>query len=686
MFEDRPNGSTAVGLMEHEIELTDPQMTPIKQYPYRVNPVIGEHQKKKLQEMLDAGVIVPSKSAWASPIVSVPKADGTLRFCTDFRRLNKVIKSDVFPLPLIDVELDKCGGCKYFSTLDMRDAFHQIPIKKEHRHLTAFVCQNQLNEYAKSPFGLKTSPAVFQRNMELVIQGANEYCSAYLDDLIIRSRTKKEHLKHIEDVLRRCNDHNLQMKLAKCDFFVSEVSYLGFKIGKDGVKVNQKKVEAIARIALPKNVKELRSFLGMCNYYRRFIENYSEHAVPLNRLLRKEVEFVFHEECEIAFNRLKQMLSNSPVLASPDYTRRFILTTDACTLGIGGVLSQMFEEGERPILFMSRTLNEHEKNYAVTHLECLAIVWCIKECQHYLTGTKFTIRTDHHALKWLMTTKDHTGRLMRWSLLLMEFDFDIEYVKGKENVVADALSRAPIAINNVEEKDVLDIDVFVDEKLTEIAEMQQEDAELLPLMQYMTTGELMEEGILQYSIVHSSREYMMQKGVLYHLWQQSKSQPRMEMVKQLVVPRVMRNEVMTVCHSDLMAGHYGVKRTYERVRERFYWDGMFKDCDEFVKSCDDCQLKKMPRFTGTKVPTSLTHMQLSHEPASDWAVDLMGPLPTSDCGMKYICVFMDRFTRWPEAFAIPDKRAARLHRCFLRKLYASLVHREHCCQIVEQNF
>ena len=390
---------------------------------------------------------------------------------------------------------------------------------------------------------------------------------------------------------------------------------------------------------------------------------------------------IFNDECTKTFKMIKDALSTAPVLASPDFERQFILTTDACSTGIGGVLSQVFDEGERPILYLSRSLNDHEKNYAITHQECLAIVWTVKQCQHYLTGQQFKIRTDHHALRWLMTTKDHTGRLMRWSLTLMEFDFEVEYVKGKLNVVADALSRAPLQVNAVtrahpideqknqfEDDGILDIDRFVDQRLDEMSVLQQEDEDLVPMIKYLNSGVLSEEGLSQYQIVHSAREYLLQGGVLYHLWQQSKSQPRMEMVKQLVIPRHMRDEILTACHSDLLAGHYGVKKTYERVRERFYWDGLFRDSEEFVKSCDDCQLKKMPRFTGTRVPTSLTHLKLSCEPASDWAVDLMGPLPPTENGDKYICVFMDRFTKWPEAFPIPDKRASTIAALLMEKI------------------
>jgi hypothetical protein len=518
-------------------------------------------------------------------------------------------------------------------------------------------------------FGLKNSPATFQRCISMAI-GENDYSVAYLDDIIIFSKSKEAHMTHIENVLRSLARHNLNAKIGKCEFFKQSLTFLGHIVSRDGISACPDKVKAVKEFPVPGNVRELRSFLGLANYYRRFIKEYSKITSSLTRLLQKNVEYRWTVECQCTFDELKEKLTQAPVLAFPDYDLPFILTTDACDVGIGGVLSQVLDGVEKPVLFLSKTLNEHEKHYATTHKECLAIVWCIKQCEHYLLGKKFTIRTDHHALKWLMSVKDSNGKLMRWALTLMEFEFEIQHVKGKTNFVADALSRAPV--NNInamigeqqehdaEKKINIDgLEVIVGDKLQRIKQMQCEDEELAPLILYLPEGTLPEDGKKAESLVHKTlNKYVLIDGVLYHLWQQSNSSthPRLQMIQQLVVPKSLHKEVLYACHEDVFSGHSGLKKTYERLRERFWWDRMFADTVEHVQSCLDCEMKKFPQ-TGTKVPVSLTHGPVC-EPCQDWCVDLCGPFPLSRSGNRYACIFMDRFSRFPEAFGIPDKKAS----------------------------
>jgi hypothetical protein len=295
--------------------------------------------------------------------------------------------------------------------------------------------------------------------------------------------------------------------MSKCEFFKKSLTFLGHIVSRDGIRVCPDKVSAVREFPIPVNVKELRSILGLSNYYRRFIESYSKTTSVLTKLLQKNVEYNWTTECQSAFDQLKEKLTQAPVLAFADFQMQFILTTDACDSGIGGVLSQCFDGVEKPVLFLSRTLNEHERNYATTHKECLAIVWCIKQCEHYLLGNKFVIRTDHHALKWLMSVKDHNGRLMRWALMLMEYEFEIQHVKGKTNFVADALSRHPVnmIVTNEEEKEkeqkheennvtIDGIEVPSGHKLQRVKRLQLEDEDLLPFMLYLTDGTLPEDG------------------------------------------------------------------------------------------------------------------------------------------------------------------------------------------------
>lgn len=308
LFNDRPHGTAAIGLMEHTIDLTDADVKPVKQYPYRVSPARGEEQKTFVQEMLEQEVIrVSDGSPWASPVVCVPKSDGTTRFCIDFRRLNALTKADVFPLPRIDDVLDRMTGSQFFSKLDLKSAFWQIPVKREHQERTAFVCQGQLVEFLKMPFGLKNSPACFQRNIQLVI-GENNYSTPYLDDIIVFSKTEKDHLEHLRQVMTRMDKHNLHCKMSKCEFFKTSVKFLGHIVSQEGVQVDPDKVSVIMFLPAPTNLTELRSFLGMCNFYRRFLQDYSTVCAPLTKLLHKDAQWKWGEAEQNTFETIKKML------------------------------------------------------------------------------------------------------------------------------------------------------------------------------------------------------------------------------------------------------------------------------------------------------------------------------------------------------------------------------------------
>ncbi len=518
LFEDRPFGSNAVGLTEHSIELIDPRCKPVKQYAYKVSPALGKKQKEFVNGMIKRGIIKVSEgSPWASPVVCVPKADGTLRFCTDFRRLNALTQADVFPIPRLDDVTDRMLGCKWFSKFDLKDAFHQVPVKVEDQQKTAFICQGQLYEYLKMPFGLKNSPACFQRNIQNVI-GDCEYAMPYLDDIIVHSRTEEEHIGHLASVLEKMSRYRLHCKLVKCEFFQPKVKYLGLIFSQEGIAVDQEKVSGIVRMLPPTTLTELRSFLGMCNFYRKFIKDFSTIAAPMTHLTHKDVVWDFDEACNQAFNLLKQSLIKAPILVCPNFDKKFILTTDASNWAIGAVLSQEDDNNvERPICFLSRKLNDHEINYATTHKECLSVVWSIEELRHYLQGHKFLIRTDHLALKYLMTTKDLQGRLARWALKIMEYDFDIDYIKGKDNKVADALSRVPI--NQIREQPMI-AEKTLEERLKEIKKLQEEDQTLRPLMLYLITGEAPEHLTNSSTFFMESKNYVMDNGVLYHLHHQ----------------------------------------------------------------------------------------------------------------------------------------------------------------------
>ena len=441
LFEDRPRGTEAIGLEPHRIILSDPNTMPIKQAAHRVHPEKQKMMDTFVNDMLKEKVIRESPgSAWSSPVVCVKKADGSDRFCTDYRKLNAVTKSDAYPLPRIDVILQKVGHSKVFSKLDLKSAFWQIPVRNEDQEKTAFICGGKLYEYLKMPFGLKNSPACFQRNISKAL-GENPFSEVYLDDIVVFSQSFEEHLKHLDLVLAKLNSHHLHCKLKKCEFGKNEIKFLGFVVNEHGHAVDPAKVEAIRKRCYPTSTKGVQSFLGAVNYYRKMIPDLAQIAKPLTNLTKKGVKWNFSDECKKAFDELKDKLMNAPILSAPMWERKFILTTDASGEALGAVLSQMTDEGEKVIEYASKTLAGASERYCTTDKECMAVHWAIQEFRVYLEGGRFTLRTDHKALLYLMTKPHLNGRLIRWAIDLEAYDYDVEHIEGKKNCVADWLSR-----------------------------------------------------------------------------------------------------------------------------------------------------------------------------------------------------------------------------------------------------
>ncbi len=353
---------------------------PVHQHARRTPFALRHRIDEMVQQMIEQGVIQPSQSPWASPVVLVEKKDGSLRFCIDYRRLNAITKMDVFPLPRIDDTLDLLAHSRYFTTLDLASGYWQVPMDPESREKTAFTTHSGLYEFTVMPFGLCNAPATFQRLIETVLAGlTRSACMAYIDDILVIGKTYDEHLENLELVLDRLRKAGLKLKPGKCDFGKGEVTYLGYVVSRNGLAPDPRKVTAIQEFPQPIDLKSLRSFLGLASYYRRFIPQFSVVASPLHALTRKEMSFVWDAVCEKAFSRLKDLWTSAPVLAFPDFSQDFLLETDASGLGLGAVLAQKQEDGStRPVAFASRTLQAHERNYGATELEALGVVWAVK--------------------------------------------------------------------------------------------------------------------------------------------------------------------------------------------------------------------------------------------------------------------------------------------------------------------
>ena len=417
---------------------------PTRNKAYRVPQAMKQKVQDEIDNMLKLGIIEETNSAYASPIVAVTKPNGELRLCTNYKALNKITVTDPYEMPRIDEILDDVAHAKYITTLDLTKGFYQIPLDPEAKAKSAFVAFGNQYAYNYLPFGMVNASATFQRLIDEVLRDCKSYCRQYIDDVAIFSNSWEEHLDHIDTVLGKLEEAGLTIKPSKCYFAYQQVSYLGHIIGNGEIKPHLDKLEAVSNFPQPQTKKEVRSFLGLTGYYRKFIRNYEAIARPLIDLTKKKEanRVIWNSQCETAFANLKSYLSSEPVLKAPDFSKHFFLQTDASKMGVGAVLSQLDDElREHPVVYLSRQLKQNERNYSVSEQECLAIVWAIKKLRYYLQGRKFTVITDHKALKWLDNTKLSNSRLMRWSLILQEFNFEIQYRKGITNQNADSLSR-----------------------------------------------------------------------------------------------------------------------------------------------------------------------------------------------------------------------------------------------------
>jgi len=434
-------------ITEHKIVTSDEQ--PINTKQYRFPPVHKDEINRQVNDMLKNDIIKTSTSPYNSPLWIVPKkADSKgnkrWRLVIDFRALNEKTLGDAYPLPNISDILDQIGSAKYFSVFDLASGFHQIPMSEADAPKTAFSTPFGHYEYKRMPFGLKNAPATFQRLMDRVLSGLQGIeLFVYLDDIVIYASSLTEHNRKFHKLAERLRSANLRLQPDKCEFLRKEVTYLGHVINETGVKPDPKKVEAVLNFPRPKNVKNIKQFLGLAGYYRRFLNNFSKTARPLTALLKKDEPFVWQEPQETAFVTLRNQLCTEPLLQHPDFTRPFVLTTDASGYAIGGILSQGDVGKDKPIAYASRLLNKAEQNYSTIEKESLAIVYCVNHFRPYLYGNKFTIVTDHKPLEWLHSVKNPTSRLVRWRLKLAEYEYNIMYKAGKSNCNADALSRNP---------------------------------------------------------------------------------------------------------------------------------------------------------------------------------------------------------------------------------------------------
>jgi len=444
IFAENQDALGHTDVVTHEINLTD--NTPIKQRFYRHSRMANDFIRTETQRMQALGIAVPSDSPWASPVVVVTKKGGSLRFCVDYRKLNNVTVKDAYPLPRIDDLLDSFDGAKYFSSLDLQSGYWQVAMDPKDQAKTAFITRDGLFEFTVMPFGLTNAPSTFQRLMNIILNDLRWKCVAvYLDDINVYSPSWEQHLKDLRATFTRLRAANLRLNIGKCEFAKPRLVFLGYVVTAAGIHTDPEKVAKMQAARPPKDRTELRGFLGMMSFYRRFIQNFSALAQPLNRLLRKGQPFKWSSHQQEAFETLKRRMTEAPILSYPDPNARYQLYTDASHQGLGAVLGQNDSQGRsRVIAYASTSLNTGEQRYAPVHLECRGVVWAIRQFRHYLHGQDFDVYTDQEALKSLLKQGPDAfaNRTMgRWIHELQQHRFTVHYRPGPKNR-ADYLSRA----------------------------------------------------------------------------------------------------------------------------------------------------------------------------------------------------------------------------------------------------
>ncbi|KAL0154049.1 hypothetical protein M9458_050649 [Cirrhinus mrigala] len=686
-------------LLQHTIPLLDD--APLRQRYRRLPPSQYDLVKTHIQELVEQGIVKPSCSPYASPIVVVQKKDGSIRLCVDYRQLNAKTRKDAFPLPRIEETLDALSGAKLFSTLDLASGYNQVSVAPQDREKTAFCTPFGLLEFNRMPFGLCNAPSTFQRLMERIFGDQSLHALLlYLDDIVIFSSTFDQHLERLEMVLSRLQTHNLKVKLKKCNFFQTEVGYLGHVISAAGVATDPEKIRAVAEWSRPNSVRELRSFLGFASYYRRFVEGFAGLAAPLHKLVgvlqgtrkravssgQSSFEQHWNHTCEKSFSDLKERLIQAPVLGYADFTRPFILETDASNLGLGAVLSQ--EQGglRRPIAFASRGLRPSERNmtnYSSMKLELLALKWAMTEkFREYLLGNKVTVYTDNNPLRYLES--------LRWVSQLALFEYEIKYRPGTANRNADALSRLPLrsvdhSINvppgfavplsiSMQERppglspqvaEASMVDAVPARNRADLKALQAADPCIKVFLQFWVQGqpptvaELKEMPREVQQLVKQWPRVRETDGVLYRLVQ---IPPSRELVWQLLLPKELQGEVLTSLHDN--HGHQGVERTTALIRQRCYWPNMWQDIKKWCTECERCSVAKASQ---PRVRTFLGSL-LASRPLEIIAIDFT-VLDRASNGQENVLVVTDVFSKFTQAYPTPDQRASTVAKILTEKWF-----------------
>lgn len=635
VFSEKPGLITGY---EHYFQVTD--KTPYLQKGW---PVPIQHQeavKAEVKRMLEYGIIERSQSPYINPLVTVIKKDGKVRLCLDARRVNSVTVPDYEGPPPINEILARCSGIKIMSTIDLTNSFWQIPLKKECRDYTGFLYEGKCYRFKVTPFGLSTSLASLARGLDHVLTDeVKRNTLIYVDDCLCFSSNIREHFTHLGNLLRNLRKAGMTINLTKSKFFRKEIQYLGYCLTTEGIKATPDKVAAILNFQSPKNTKQLKGFLGLTNFYNKFTDKYAEYTQPLLKLLQKGTKYKWDQQMEEQFRLVKELFINTVVLKFPIPGRRFYLQCDASGYAYGGQLYQLDDNQEISVVaYTSKTFKGAERRYFATERELLAIVQCLKKFRIYILGQPLTIITDNKALTFIQHCHLNNSRITRWILCIQEYNFEILHCRGKENVVADILSRYPedqIQDNPPEDNYeyqihsiLIKMNKDVAKNLKEISKIQFQNKKLRELIESIKSGEK-DKTHQHYKVVEDTL-YRKAKGA----WK-------------LYIPEEISATLVKEVHQ--MYGHVGSKKTYNLLKECFTLNNMSKLVAKTIKFCEICQKCK---DGGNRNCTAETKPILPTKKNEMVSMDYYGPLPTSTGGVKYLLVIVDNFTKYVELYTL----------------------------------
>ncbi|CAF1383777.1 unnamed protein product [Rotaria sp. Silwood1] len=699
---DTSKSTIATNVKPHSIKTLD--HPPPTSKPYYTTPNKQEEMYKIVQELLYFGLIRPSYSPYAAPALLVPKHDGTWRMVVDYKKLNHITIKDSHPLPKMEQAIQTLGGgYKFFSKLDMKSGFWQIPIEEEDRHKTAFITPEGLYEWNVLAQGLMNSPPSFQRVMADILSPCRQFALVYIDDIVVYSRSFEEHLKHIHQVLSILSQHNFQLNPSKCSIFHQQIHYLSHTVSEQGVKPNHEKIQAIIKLREPSTLAEANKFLGAISWYRKFIPRFAAIAAPIHKVTNltkaNRKKFTWGEPQKEAFLQLKQLLVTSPLfLDYPDEDHPVILTTDASKVGIGGTLQQHINGETKNLYYHSQMTSSSQRRYDPIELEALAIWMCFQRMRPYLLGRSIIIYTDHCPLCNMMKSTVKNRRVDRISILLQEFNIEkIIHIKGQHNCLADYLSRHPIP----REEEIFDEDYGIAKRdkgeptvmsrvpddTTPLAgavttrskmkqlQLKQDQNSTLPLIEEETDQtkedssqiiakntldieqlkiEQGKDSDIQQKITEVMKNpikstYEFKDGLLYKLMIMREGCNTKK--KLIYLPSSMINDLLQVYHSDPLSGHFGVQRTYLKIKNKYWWPDMKQSITQYIQSCLPCQQYNISR---SKKPGHLQPIPPPEGPFQLIGMDYCGPFKRTPRGNQYVLCITDYFTRWVVAIAVPD--------------------------------